>query len=79
VEINSYQEDFDVKVLLYQADIIYIKPMLKYEVLHRNSVTQQKWYCDRFTDKKYVFSKKFGFEFCLELTVSTFKIYRVLQ
>jgi len=38
VEINSYQEDFVVQVLLYQADFIYVMPMLKYEVLHRISL-----------------------------------------
>jgi len=74
VEINSYQEDFGVKVLLYQADFIYLKPMLKCEVFHRNSMTEQKRNCDRFTDRKCIFSKKFGFEFCLELTISTFEV-----
>ena len=56
MKINSYQKYFEVKVLLCEADFIYVKPMLKYEVLHRNSITEQKWYCNRFTDKKHRFN-----------------------
>ena len=36
VEISSYWDDFDVNILLDQADSIYVEPVLKEEVLHRN-------------------------------------------